>query len=98
MIASAFSPMPRQMALLRFLAGYIEANDGVSPSFCEMAAGIGGVNKSGIHHLLSGLESRGLIARVHGKNRAIRVLKAPAIPRAVDGAPLYFVPVGSGAE
>lgn len=82
---------PRQRDLLVFI-GSFQASQGYCPSYAEMASGLGGVANSSIHRLLSGLEERGAIRRLHNRARGIEVLKRPqAVSRAPDGAPLYFV-------
>ena len=50
---------------------------GVAPSFAEMMAGLGLASKSGVHRLISGLEDKGYIRRLRGRERAIDVLKRP---------------------
>lgn len=84
-------PTPRQLDLLRFIAGYLEAHGGVAPTFVEMVAGIGASSNAGVFSLLASLEERGLLRRMPGKDRAIELLVDVPIPRAPDGAPLYFV-------
>lgn len=89
-----FSPTPRQLDLLRFIAGYQAAHDGRSPSFVECRIGIGVVSKSNLTRMMAGLESRGLIRRHPARGRATRpieLLMLPAIPTAPDGAPLHAV-------
>ena len=91
--AAPYSPTAPQMGLLRFIAGYMEASDGVAPSFREMMPAVGVTSTNGIYQLLDGLEERGLIRRLPFKHRAIQIVTAPAIPRDVAGAPLYFMPI-----
>ena len=85
------TPTPRQLELLRYLAGHIEAK-GVAPSYDQMEAGTG-MGRALIHNRMVALEERGHIRRAaYGcSNRAIELLHKPAIPRAPDGAPLYAV-------
>ena len=63
----------RQRDLLRFIERH-QREHGVSPSFAEMATGLG-VVKSNVHRLLVGLEARGAIRRIAGHARAIEILK-----------------------
>lgn len=84
-------PTPRQQALLRFIAGYQDQH-GKSPSIRTCAEGVGLASTSGIHRLLCGLEERGHIRRDRF-GRTITVIALPVIPRAPDGAPLFFVPL-----
>lgn len=67
---------PKQRKLLDFIAGYQRDHRGDSPSFAEMAAGIGVATKSAVHRLLEGMEERGAIVRDRRRARAIRVLSA----------------------
>ena len=77
----------KQMATLRFVAGFVEAK-GRSPTLGEMASGLGFASKSRAHYSLRHLIERGAIAR-NGSD--IEFLRPVAIPRAPDGPPLYFV-------
>lgn len=90
----ARAPSPaRQMQLLRFIRGYQMAK-GYSPSFREMAIGLGisPRAKQTITTQLDELESRGLARRLYNRTRAVELLAKPAVPRAPDGAPLFVVP------
>lgn len=85
------SPTARQMALLRFIAGYQEAH-GYSPSYDECCRALGyGNSKQSINRIVRALAERGAIKWQPYRARAIEVLHKPAIPRAPDGEPLYFV-------
>ena len=84
-------PTPRQLELLRFIAGYLEAHAGVSPSFRDMQAGVAARSKRSVFNLLAGLERRGLIRRLPNRERAIELLADVRVPRAPDGAPLFAV-------
>lgn len=88
-----FPPTAPQLRLLRFIAGYIEAHDGVAPTLRECASGIGmsSASKSSVHAMLLELERRGAIRRLPGRHQAIELCCAPSVPRAPDGAPLYLV-------
>lgn len=66
----------RQHQLLFFISDYCRGSD-VSPSFEEMADALELQSKSGVHRLLSGLEERGFIRRMHNRSRAIEVIKLP---------------------
>jgi len=83
----------RQQAALRFITGYLQAK-GYSPSFEEIGAAVGLLSKHSVQRLLNELEDSGAIRRIMGKRRAIEVVEHVKLPRAPDGAPLYFVPVG----
>ena len=84
---------PRQMDALRFIAGFQQAK-GFSPSFEEIGVGLGLASKNSVALLLDGLEERCAIRRLNYRRRAIEVLVPVAIPRAPDGAPLFFVRIG----
>ena len=51
---------------------------GVCPSFDEMKDHLGLKSKSGVHRLLSELENRNFIKRLHNKARALEVLTIPS--------------------
>ena len=63
----------KQLKLLNYLKKSFKTNR-VSPSFEEMKIALGLKSKSGIHRLISALEERGFIERLHNKARAIRVI------------------------
>lgn len=65
---------PGQAKLLSFLKVYIRENNGVCPSFKEMAAALGINSHSGIFRYLTGLEIRGHIVRQHYSRRSIVIL------------------------
>lgn len=68
---------PQQNATLQFVIDYQRAHNGTSPSFEEMAVGIGVKGKSGISRLVKSLEARGYIRRVPNRAREIDVIKLP---------------------
>jgi repressor LexA len=68
----------KQRELLDFIAGWIERNNGVCPSYEEMMAGVGNASKSGIHRLVVALEGRGAIRRLPHCKRAIEIILPPA--------------------
>ncbi|WP_156840267.1 LexA family protein [Novosphingobium aquimarinum] len=84
----------RQQQLLRFIAGYVEANSGIAPTRIEMARGLGCRGKGTVNRLVDALEERGAIRRLRRRGRAIEVLVDVAIPRTDRGAPLHFIPMG----
>ena len=51
--------------------------DGVPPSFDEMKDALGLKSKSGVHRLVTALEERGFIKRLHHRARALEVLRLP---------------------
>lgn len=66
----------RQSDLLVFIGEY-QTREGFSPSFADMAAGIGLKSKSGVHRLLDGLVERGLVVRSFYRARAIDIVRKP---------------------
>ena len=64
----------KQAKLLDFLTSSLK-NNKVSPSFDEMREFLGLNSKSGVHRLISSLEERGFIKRLHNKARAIKIIK-----------------------
>ena len=63
----------KQLKLLEYLRQSLKENS-VSPSFEEMKLALGLKSKSGIHRLITALEERGFIKRLHNKARAINIL------------------------
>jgi SOS-response transcriptional repressor LexA len=51
---------PRQRTLLDFIESFVDQR-GYSPSYDEMAVGIGVASKSNIHRLVAGLKQAGLV-------------------------------------
>ena len=74
----------KQSKLLDYLKNTLKDNN-ISPSFDEMRKYLGLSSKSGVHRLISSLEERGFIRRLHNKARAIKIIKeeeyeAPSLP------------------
>ena len=63
----------KQLKLLNYLKESFK-NDKVSPSFEEMKNALGLKSKSGIHRLITALEERGFVKRLHNKARAIKII------------------------
>ncbi len=63
----------KQLKLLEFLRESLNKNS-ISPSFEEMKLALGLKSKSGIHRLITALEERGFIQRLHNKARAINII------------------------
>lgn len=64
---------PKIAAALDWISDYISAN-GYSPTFQEMAAGLGLSTKSGVARILDELEERGAITRIAGHSRSVVVV------------------------
>jgi hypothetical protein len=69
---------PRQADCLRFIADYQRRHDGVSPTYDEIASGIGAGGKSNVARLLDELEDLGRIKRLPNRSRAITIIPNPA--------------------
>jgi len=92
--ASARKAAPkRQMNLLRFIQGHIEAK-GYAPTMQTMASAMGFRSRSAVAGLLIDLELRGFIRRRRARACSVEVIAPRPIPRAPDGVPLYFIPAG----
>jgi DNA-binding MarR family transcriptional regulator len=68
---------PRQSDALRFIREYLTAN-GITPTYDEIAPGIGLRSKAGVHRLVSALEERGHITRMPGRARSIALNEVSA--------------------
>lgn len=91
------TPTKEQADVLRFIAGYIEAH-GQSPTFTEMASGLGLASRATPHRHVERLEERGAL-RNRGKTTGqIQLVEPVALPRAPDGEPLFFVRIGESAR
>lgn len=64
----------RQLQLLRFIQAF-QNEWGVPPSFEEMRVALGLKSKSGVHRLISGLEERGHLRRLHYRARALELTR-----------------------
>lgn len=82
----------RERELLRFIERYIAENDGVAPTFTEMAAAIGLASKSGVLRIILSLERQGRVRREANQTRAVRPAAVPLdLSKATDGALLAEV-------
>ncbi len=80
----------RQLDLLRYVIGHVDAH-GYGPSYSDINFAMGFKSNSGTARLLTGLEERGAIKRLPNLARAVTPTANVPIPRAPDGAPLFFV-------
>lgn len=64
----------RQRDLMLFLQSYEDEHQ-ACPSFDEMKAALGILSKSGVHRLITALEERGFIRRLHHRARSIEILR-----------------------
>lgn len=65
-----FPPTEKQKQLLDFIRQYIRENDGIAPTFTQMAEQTS-IPRGSLHSLLFQLEQRGWIERAPGLQRAI---------------------------
>ncbi|BCW89987.1 LexA repressor [Alphaproteobacteria bacterium SO-S41] len=70
---TGFGMTPKQRDLLLFIGDYYKQHQ-VAPSFGEMAEALSLKSKSGVHRLLSALEERGQLRRLHFRARAIEIV------------------------
>src|SRR6516162_4462715 len=64
----------RQKEVYDFLAKFVEEN-GYSPSFEEIGAGLGLTSLATVHKHISNLEQKGLLKRDYNRSRSIDLLK-----------------------
>lgn len=69
--------------MLRFIAGRLDAT-GAAPSIREMQHHLGFGSIASVHRQLGHLEQRGLIKRLRGKPRAVRLTGACHVVRVPD--------------
>lgn len=70
---------PRQQECLAYLRRHI-AENGQAPTLRELMQGVGISSLGRVHELLSALEERGAIRRLHGRSRAIEIIDATPRP------------------
>ena len=77
----------RQKEVVDFLESFV-ARNGYSPSFEEIARGMGLKSLATVHKHVTNLEKKGLLDRVHNRSRSIDVLPPGARTRSSDRVPL----------
>jgi repressor LexA len=77
----------RQKEILDFLESFVTRN-GYSPSFEEIARGIGLKSLATVHKHITNLEKKGLLNRVHNRSRSIDVLPPRSSKKGFDRLPL----------
>jgi repressor LexA len=65
----------RQKEVLDFLSGFTQKN-GYSPSYEEIASGLGLSSLATVHKHVTNLQNKGLLQRAHNRSRSIDVLPA----------------------
>ena len=81
----------KQHELLMLIHDRLQA-EGVPPSFDEMKDALGLKSKSGVHRLVTALEERGFLRRLHHRARAMEVLKLPDASARAKTPPVSFRP------
>src|SRR5471030_1715004 len=81
----------KQHELLMLIHERLQA-DGIPPSFDEMKDALGLKSKSGVHRLVSALEERGFLRRLHHRARALEVIKLPEAMGKPKPSPASFRP------
>src|SRR5271167_3066814 len=77
----------RQKEILDFLESFV-ARNGYSPSFEEIARGMGLKSLATVHKHITNLEKKGMLDRVHNRSRSIDVVPPGTRTRASDRLPL----------
>src|ERR1700679_276946 len=80
---AAMAVTRRQKEILDFLEAFVNRN-GYSPSFEEIARGMGLKSLATVHKHISNLEKKGLLDRVHNRSRSIDVLPPGTRTRVSD--------------
>ena len=77
----------RQKEILDFLESFVRRN-GYSPSFEEIARGMGLKSLATVHKHITNLEKKGMLDRVHNRSRSIDVVPPGTRTRTSDRLPL----------
>jgi repressor LexA len=77
----------RQKEVIDFLSTFTQKN-GYSPSYEEIAAGLGLSSLATVHKHVTNLQSKGLLQRAHNRSRSIDVIPARPAKKAADRLPL----------
>jgi repressor LexA len=77
----------RQKEVLDFLSAFTQKN-GYSPSYEEIAGGLGVNSLATVHKHVTNLQNKGLLQRAHNRSRSIDVLPARAGKKGADRVPL----------
>ncbi|HEY5331737.1 MAG TPA: transcriptional repressor LexA, partial [Acidobacteriaceae bacterium] len=73
----------RQKEVIDFLSGFTNKN-GYSPSYEEIAAGLGLSSLATVHKHVTNLQNKGMLQRAHNRSRSIDV-----IPQRTGKRPIY---------
>ena len=77
----------RQKEVLDFLTQFTEKN-GYSPSYEEIASGLGLNSLATVHKHVTNLQTKGMLQRSHNRSRSIDVLPARSLKRPSERMPL----------
>jgi repressor LexA len=77
----------RQKEVIDFLTGFTQKN-GYSPSYEEIAQGLGLNSLATVHKHITNLQNKGMLQRAHNRSRSIDVLSPRAQRRPTDRLPL----------
>ncbi len=77
----------RQKEVIDFLTGFTQKN-GYSPSYEEIAQGLGLNSLATVHKHVTNLQNKGLLQRAHNRSRSIDVLAPRTARRMTDRLPL----------
>lgn len=77
----------RQKEVLDFLSGFTQKH-GYSPSYEEIAHGLGLTSLATVHKHVTNLQNKGMLQRAHNRSRSIDVLPAKPAKRAFERLPL----------
>ena len=84
---SAMAITRRQKEVIDFLSGFTTTN-GYSPSYEEIASGLGLNSLATVHKHVTNLQNKGLLQRSHNRSRSIDVLPQRPAKKAYDRLPL----------
>ena len=70
----------RQKEVIDFLSNFTQKN-GYSPSYEEIASGLGLSSLATVHKHVTNLQNKGLLQRAHNRSRSIDLLPVKGIPR-----------------
>jgi len=77
----------RQKEVIDFLSSFTQKN-GYSPSYEEIASGLGLTSLATVHKHVTNLQNKGLLQRAHNRSRSIDVLPPRSSKKGFDRLPL----------
>ncbi len=87
----------RQKEVLDFLSGFTQKN-GYSPSYEEIASGLGLNSLATVHKHLTNLQEKGFIRRAWNRSRSVELLPSRSGGRAIELPMLGYVAAGQPIE